>query len=226
MKTALSIITISILSASILSGCGTTNKDTADTEDSEQESSIEITPIDEQISKTPQTPAYTIPTKNEEEETEEQKDTDGDGIPDSVEELIGTDPLSADTDKDGVIDSKDIEPTDPTIKSKDDYPTADETLEMYLQALKDRDIDKILSFQNADAENKKRLRKLLEKVFSEENISSFVPFEHRFEQEPIMGRDDDSWKEYGYTIHVGNERLADTITIFRGGGGKWVLSGL
>jgi hypothetical protein len=38
------------------------------------------------------------------------KDKDGDGIPDTVEKTYGTNPLSADTDGDGVLDKTDQDP--------------------------------------------------------------------------------------------------------------------
>ncbi|MBI1418895.1 MAG: hypothetical protein GC146_16885 [Limimaricola sp.] len=41
----------------------------------------------------------------------QNKDTDGDGIPDSAEALLGTDPLVADTDGDGQNDLADKDPT-------------------------------------------------------------------------------------------------------------------
>ncbi len=43
------------------------------------------------------------------------KDTDGDGVPDSVEELLGTNPGSMDTDRDGILDGEEIDgwKTDP-----------------------------------------------------------------------------------------------------------------
>ena len=42
-------------------------------------------------------------------------DTDGDGIPDSAEPVLGTDPLNADTDGDGMNDLADTDPVNSTV---------------------------------------------------------------------------------------------------------------
>lgn len=47
-----------------------------------------------------------------------QKDSDSDGIPDSSESLIHTDPLNADTDGDGVNDLKDAKPVNANYVTK------------------------------------------------------------------------------------------------------------
>lgn len=45
-------------------------------------------------------------------------DTDGDGIPDSAEEVLGTDPKNPDTDGDGIDDKQDANPTKVDIQFK------------------------------------------------------------------------------------------------------------
>jgi len=55
------------------------------------------------------------------------KDTDGDGIPDNAESLLGTDPMNPDTDGDGLNDLKDGKPVflkDPIVQSGSPAPFA------------------------------------------------------------------------------------------------------
>lgn len=57
-----------------------------------------------------------------------ETDNDGDGLPDWQEKLIGTDPYSADTDKDGVSDGEEVvRNKNPLIKGPDDVLDSKET---------------------------------------------------------------------------------------------------
>jgi len=104
----MTLVVVTAIGLSTLTGCsGSTIQTTPPTTAASQtiKTDISVTSVSSQDTK-----AVSQDTTNTSQAPVQGTDTDGDGLPDAAEKILGTNPYTADTDGDGVNDKDDTDP--------------------------------------------------------------------------------------------------------------------